>query len=275
MKAKKVLAAAVLAAVTLGIAAPAFAADPKFSGETRIRWTSDDNGGNDDSDYRLRFTFKDQINEQVGVKARFAIENDFGAGTAERADAKIDQISMNYNFADGKTTAIVGLDDVFVGNGLVMDGTFEALQLATKLGSIDASLFIGRDLSTDISGVSFQKTFDKATLGANYFTGEGEEDQWSVNASYNFGAVKVSGELADFDGDQAFMAGFAFNNFKVTAYEVEEWKPGWTTLDIPAGEIKGITLSADWAVAKNMTLTTEYQVNDTIDRARVQLVSKF
>jgi hypothetical protein len=277
MKAKKVLAAAVLAAVTLGIAAPAFAANPKFEGQTRIRWTSDDvDGAKDVSNYRLRLTFTDKINEEVGVKARFAMLNEFGAGASGTDAAKIDIMSMNFKVGEN-TKAVVGLDDVWVGNGLLVDATFEAAQLATKFGGVDASLFVGRDNGTDAQGVSLQKAFDKATVGANYIMGDSDVKVWSVNGSYDFGAMKLSGEFADFDGENAYMAGVAVKNFKVTAYDVEDvvidWK--WSTLDIPADEVKGIILSADWAVAKNMTLTTEYQVNDTIDRARVQLVSKF
>jgi hypothetical protein len=287
MKAKKVLAAAVLAAVTLGVAAPAFAADPKWSGATRIRWTSvDSDSAHDDADYRLRLTFTDKINENVGVKARFVMENNFAqtydadtdsyAASEGLDNARIDIMSMNFKLGEN-TTAVVGLDDVWVGNGLLVDATFEAAQLATKLGGVDASLFVGRDNGTDAQGVSLQKAFDKATVGANYIMGDSDVKVWSVNGSYDFGAMKLSGEFADFDGENAYMAGVAVKNFKVTAYDVEDvvidWK--WSTLDIPADEVKGIILSADWAVAKNMTLTTEYQVNDTIDRARVQLVSKF
>jgi Gram-negative porin len=285
METKKVLAAAVLAAVTLGVAAPAFAADPKWSGETRVRWTSvDADAAHDDADYRLRLTFTDKINDTVGVKARFVMENDFAQTYDEGTDsyaasegldnARIDIMSMNFKLGEN-TTAVVGLDDVWVGNGLLVDATFEAAQLATKLGGVDASLFVGRDNGTDAQGVSLQKAFDKATVGANYIMGDSDVKVWSVNGSYDFGAMKLSGEFADFDGENAYMAGVAVKNFKVTAYDVEDvvidWK--WSTLDV--ADSKGIILSADWAVAKNMTLTTEYQVNDTIDRARVQLVSKF
>jgi hypothetical protein len=294
MKTKKVLAAAVLAAVTLGVAAPAFAAtdDLKFSGEIRLRWTSDD-GSNDSTDSRLRLVVSKDIDANWSAKARFAKSQALGSSTADVSE--VDQLSLTYKSNDGKTTATMGKDDVWMGAGLLMDGTFEAIQLATKVGGLKVSAFGGRDnfvtddtvtpvvyTTYDVSGASIQTKVGKADFGVNYLKVD-DVKAWSVNAGEKFGKFGITAEYADVkdaDAQNLMVAGTYGDAVKkgdtklTVMYYNTEYANHWTTLDV-ADPLKGVSVQADHMMADNVKLTLEQQINDTVDRSRVYVTAKF
>jgi predicted porin len=298
MKAKKLLAAAVLAAVTAGFAAPVLAApadDLKFSGQMRVRYTDTDGDvGGAVTQYRLRLTATKAVNENITFKARFMQEKNIDA--TANATASVDQLSLTYKFNDKVSTALVGKDSAWIGNGLLMDTEIEGLQFATKIEDVKLNGFAGRNNGADLAAISAQTMFDKVAVGATYFNNDNTKKNWAVNAAYQFDNVKLAGEYTEnteaTTDDSAYYVTATFGAVKKVgdaAYtlgyvksEANSGVTGYTTLFTPdTADYKAFVLKGEYLAAKNLTFKAEQTFGEKIstgadkDRTRVYMEAKF
>lgn len=286
---KKKLVAAALAALTLGVAVPAFAAsaeDVKFSGEVRARWFTAENAP-DTTNYRLRLVASKEVAPNLSFKARLTQQNIVN-GTV--GALTMDQLSLKYA-AGANTTIVAGKDDAWLGAGLVMDNLFEGVQVMTAFDKVDFTGIVGHKAV----GASAQTKIDSVAVGASYFDNKGTEKAWAVNTGFAIDNVNVVaeyakntkaatdnnaymisatiGELAK-KGDTNYVLGYNYLNVNAATSN--------TTLDMAAAaDIKGFTAAVNHKLADTVTVSLEQQFNKTIstgaDNAmtRAQLSVKF
>jgi hypothetical protein len=309
---KKQIAAALAAMFVMSTATAVLAADPKWSGETRIRYqgnTVGDDHRPSDADYRLRLTFTDKINENATVKARFAMENDFNKTidanknyqTSIGSDnAVIDIFSVTYKVGQD-TSVLVGLDDVKL-TGLTLDQTYEALQFNTKVSDANVKAIVGRWDGIDTAGLTVQTKFDAASVGATYLQRDtkviGVDAKFvSLNAGYTFDTVALTADYAfnteAEEDDTAMVVAATVGSLKnvgdtvlklsYAAFDTKyDGGASWYGSNHPSGgnDWTGFGVQADYQVAKNMVLTGEYYAGETDlevekNRTKIYLVSKF
>lgn len=288
---KNKLVAATLAALTLGATVPAFAAsldDVKFSGEVRARWFTEENA-NDTSNYRLRLVASKEVAPNLSFKARFAQENTVAGATT---GLSMDQLSLKYA-AGSKTTIVAGKDDAWLGAGLMMDNTFEGVQVKTAFDNVNFTAIAGHKAV----GASAQTKFGSVAAGASYFDNKTTEKAWAVNTGFAIDNVNVVAEYAkntkvDNDnnaymiaatfgelakkGDTNYVLGYNYLNVNAATSN--------TTLDLSNGtvsDIKGFAVTVNHKLADDVTVSLEQQFNKTVstntDNAmtRAQLLVKF
>lgn len=314
MKNKKALAAAILAAVTLGVSAPAFAAhsdasvateapmvvagpqagDITWSGEWRYRWFNADNGvmDNDDKDSRLRITANVNLTDNLSAKVRFA---DLRTSDADTKSSLIDQYSLTYKFADNKTSVTVGKDDVWLGNGLLMDNFFKSGQVKTTIGSVGVTAFTGHHAADDdLSGAGVTFKSGKVDLGVNYVKYDDLDlKATSINANYKVGKVAFGAEIGEFEDAASTTASTALVtatigelnkkgdcNYTISYYKVPVAGGAPLILDTTLDVIdsKGIIVGVNHKFSNILTGTLEKHFNSGVidaDLTRLTLTAKF
>lgn len=303
---KKVLTTTVLAALTLGVAAPAFAATPNdinVSGDFRYRWTNDRQADfGDVNDYRLRVELRKEVDENLTLKARYAAEGEFGNNvdniSSPTQDGKFDQISLKYTFKDGKSAVVAGKDNLFLGTGLLADfDSFDGVQLTSTFGAVNAkaAIAMGKNTGTNSGdknkgyAVSAQTKLGATDFGATYFdTKTGLAKNWAVNAGYTINQVNLAGEYTknidhktkaySIKATIGELAKKGDTNYSISYNRIEanSINPDFTTLDmnwftedsnLPNG-IKGYSIDINHQLGKNTTLTLQQQfANDLLDNS--------
>jgi hypothetical protein len=303
---KKQIAAALAAMFVMSSAAAVMAAPVaddslKINGEMRVRNTV--NEGVSSTDYRIRLTFTKDINENMTLKARFAQNKDIEAASGTAA---ADIVSLTYKMND-KSKVLVGKDDAWLGNGLLMDTQVEGIQFATGLGDVKVNGIGGRNNQKDLAGISAQTTFGAANLGATYLNNDNTAKNWAVNAGYKFGNAKLAGEYTQnteaTTDDTAYWTTVTFGTVKnvgdaslAVGYLNAEANSGvsaYSTLYTPqqtAGvhnttgdfvDWKGLTAKGQYMAAKGLTFTVEESLGEVIssgadyNRTRVYMTAKF
>ncbi|WP_371381470.1 hypothetical protein [Sporomusa aerivorans] len=261
---KKLLAAAVLASLTLSTAA-VFAAAPTFSGDANIEYRNQDTRTTDDGENygyftnRIRLNVESQIDDTFYIHGRARMDNnlrDGGQTTTTSFDqayigAKFDQVDLK-----------VGRQSLAIGKGLLMDDDkFTGAQVGIALDGTKLNGFTGRDANDDKThfadvstamgdvnlGASFLKEADNKYYGINADTKLADNVVLNVEYAKN-NTLKADGYLAEIAVGQAAQKG--------------DFKYAVSYRDIDAGALPDFTTDGWYKDSKGFRVKGIYKVSD-------------
>lgn len=277
---KKLLAAAILASLTLSASA-ALAATPTFSGDAQLL-TQKGTDGDTFTDVRMRLNIDGQLGDGMYAHGRImGIDmTDFSkAGTGlSGASAQMEQMYLG-----GKLGAVdvkVGRQPLGLGSqGLMSDvNGIEGLSLATAAGDVNMFGFVGRSDETynassllianprDTVAFNVGTKIDAVKLGASYM--KTSDARFGENEYYGFSAGgKVTNNVA-LDGEYIKNDSRDADGYLVKATIGDVAKKGDINYavsyrDIDAGAVDGdwVTNSA-YVASKAVRVATNYKVTD-------------
>ena len=260
-----------------------------FTGDARVRYTSekdDQSVRRSKFDYRGRVQFDATVNDNTKAVVRLATDDKvFGEGKVETS---IDNVYVQHNL--GKyATATVGRQDFVIGNGLVFDDVLEGAAVTVGKDKLNAVASYGylKDPTTPVSAYQvnykpFENVAVKGYVLDYHKTGAASVHGASVDV--NFGGhdkVWVGGEYSRTEqagaSGEAWTAGLGYG--EADAEKVGTWgvkaryydakahssllAPTW---DLITAEHKGVFVTVDYTVAKNVGLSA-FATIDTKDQA--------
>ena len=263
---KKLLAAAVLAALTISTSS-IFAAAPAFSGDARIEYQKN-SGADKTITNRIRLAMDNQIDNNIYLHGRMIMNNNMDVNGASSSTAdntvKFEQgyIGFKFDNADLK----IGKQPVFVGHGLLADvNGVSGAKLSTTFDKASFSAFSGKDASESVTALDLGTSIGDWNVGASYldkgdaYYGINASTKVAPNAVLNMEYVKnndqkASGYWAEVKFGKAVKKGdfdysLAYVNIADKAVD-----SGYVTEDHFANS-KGFRATAHYAVSNNSTLT--------------------
>lgn len=282
---KKLLAAAIMAALTLS--ASAALAAPTFSGDAQLL-TQQNEGGRTFTDVRFRLNADAQLGDGIyahgrlmGIDTQYEGSAFAGAGTGlSGAGANIEQMYLGAKV--GAVDLKVGRQALFAGNGLLADvNGIEAISAGTNISGVSMDALVGRDGTTDVKGANLGTSINGVNLGASFMT-KGDTDFWAANAS-----TKVTNNVT-LSADYIKNTSDDKNGFMVKATVGEVAKKGdfnyaVSYRNIEAGAVdhdyvtngafensKGFRLAANYKVTDSATLSVYKDITEQQDNSSIK-----
>lgn len=264
---KKLLAAAIMAALTISTSA-AFAAAPTFSGDANIEYSKLSAQEKGDLTNRIRLVMDNNIDNNIYLHGRVIMNNniDSNGSSSSTSDntAKLEQAYIGFKFDNADLK--VGKQPVFLGHGLLADvNGVSGAKISTGFEKSNLSAFSGKDGSTTVTAVDFGSNFGDWNVGASYlknvdgYYGINASTKIAPNTALNVEWVKnndkdASGYWAEVKvgnvakkGDFAYSLGYVnLDNNAVNGGYVTEGN---------FADSKGFRVKAQYAVSNNSTLT--------------------
>lgn len=296
---KKLLAAAVLAAMTLSTAS--VFASPVFSGDARVRHQDD---SNKDASFtnRIRLVADADIVENFYVHGRLVMNNDLKDNGIDGNDIKADQIYVGARMDN--LDLKVGKQPLFLGKGLLADiDGISGVAAATGFDGIRLNAFYGKDnaldltpsikddeFKADVAAADLSTTLGAVNIGASYlkagekFLGINADTKLSPIATLNVEFVKNNDTKAD-----GYMAEVKFGNavkkgdldYAVSYRNIDDGAivNGYSTED-NYNDSKGFKVAANYKVSDASKLAvwqdiTQTQLGADKNRTNVEFVVNF
>lgn len=274
---KRLLAAAVLAALTVSTAT-AFAA-PTFSGDARtlIQTEKDQNTY---SDIRFRLNVDAELGEGMYAHGRImGIDNNMGAGLnfaeagtgTSGASVNMEQMYLGAKIGDFDFKA--GRQPVLVGNGLLADiNGVTGIGVATAAGDVNMNAFTGRSADNNVTAANIGTKVENVNLAAGYLKKDADK-YWAVNAGTKIDNVALTGEYVK--NNTADKTGFL-----VKATVGEAVKKGDFNYALSYRNIEAGAVDADWttngafADSKGFRVEANYKFADNVNLAVYQDITK-
>lgn len=279
---KKLLAAAIMAALTLS--ASAALAAPTFSGDANIEYNAQDQGTKTSLINRVRLNVDANIADNMYVHGRIGLQNNLKDATAPGVGTYTDQayIGAKIGAADLK----VGRQSLAIGKGLLADeDNFSGATLTTSVEGVKLMGFYGNRSGSDVNLADMATSFNGINFGASYakqdqnkYLGLNADTKIMDNATFNVEWVKnneskADGYLAEVKVGQAMKKGdFAYS---VGYYNIDQGAvPTFTTNGNFDGG-KGFRVKGQYKVSDTATLTAYHNagknVNSDADQARTNV----
>lgn len=249
----------------------------KISGDARLRYGAINNAG-DDTDFRVRVNLDGKINDNLGFSTRVSSGDVSYDGNNNGIELDLANVKFGVLGADNT----IGRQDLFVGNGMIIDDTITGV--ASELGPVkvfygnqtdEDERLLGAEIKTDIfDGLNFNyikadvdNGDDKEFYGAN--TAIGIAKNVTFNAEY---------AKEDKSGDDALAYGVSFDKLGLSATYRDVEKGASTNYSSLAGDIHGVSFLNEGfkgmeykltrEIADNTMFTLAYQDFKTQDGAK-------
>lgn len=213
----------------------------KVSGDTRVRYAAlDDNG--DKTDYRARVNVDANISDNLAFNARLATgDTPHNEGSAS---VILDTVNVETSVLGLDTT--IGRQDLFLGDGLLIDDTFNGIAVGKDgftafYGKYDGADKRGEDYQDTIFGAEFEVSIGTADVAIDYMKADDSNQEfYGANTEIGLGDnFALTAELLkeNESGDKAVGYGIshkksglsakyrdvekgAFTDFSTTAYDL-------------------------------------------------------
>lgn len=198
---KKLLVAAVMAALTLSTAS-VFAAAPTFSGDANLEYDGRDTGFGDGLTNRIRLVMDNQIDQNVYLHGRFVSKNYINGGEvnsqsnnlswpAQQAgwEHQIVNNGMEQGYIGYKTDGIdikAGRQSMWLANGMLADvNGINGVSVTSNFDNTSVYGFAGRDGQQKVYAAQVGTKLGSADFGATYLKNQAAINTayWGVNAS--------------------------------------------------------------------------------------------
>lgn len=246
----------------------------KITGDARIRYGATDSGS-DDTDFRARVNFDGKINDNLNFNARVSSGNIQYDGTSS-GDASVDIANLSFGLLGSEN--VIGRQDLYVGNGMIMDDTINGL--SSEIGGL--KVFYGNYSNGDeaaderLYGAEYKTNiFDG--LNFNYIKADVDQgnDKEFYGANTAIGIAKNVTFNADYakenkSGDDAVAYGISFDKLGLSATYKDVEKGAFTKYSTTGGDINNVSFMEDEGfkgmeyklsreIADNTVLTLAYQ----------------
>ncbi|MDF2571750.1 MAG: hypothetical protein K0R55_3354 [Sporomusa sp.] len=279
---KKLIAAAVMAALTVSTAS-VFAAAPTFSGDANIEYRNSDANGIGDNylTNRIRLKVDSQIDDTFYIHGRMNLVNNLRNGDGSYADAN-NKVSFDRAYIGAKMDNVdvkVGRQSLAIGKGLLMDDdNFTGAQVGVDLNGAKLNTFYGKDADTEKTQFADVSTsFDNINVGAAYLKEAGSK-YYAVNADTKIADnVVLNVEYAKNSTDKAdgylaeVVVGQTANKgdfqYAVSYRDIEDKAlPAFTTTGWYQ-DSKGFRVKGAYKVSDAATLTAYHDLSEKQDGA--------
>lgn len=249
----------------------------KITGDARMRFGAVDNNG-DSSDFRARVGVSGKVNDDLTLNARVSSGN--VAYDDKSNDTEIDIANVDFDAFGLNNT--IGRQDLFVGNGMIIDDTINGI--SSEIGAL--KVFYGNQASEDerLYGAEI-KTGIFDGLNLNYIKAdlkEGDDKEfYGLNTKIGISKnVSLNAEYAkeNKSGDDAFAYGVSFDKLGLSAMYKDVEGNAHTNYSSIGGDIhnvsflnegyKGMEYKLSREVMDNTVLTLAYQDFESQDGAK-------
>lgn len=264
---KKLLAATVLAALTLSTAS-VFAAAPAFSGDTRVEYVNNDEDTSLSS--RFRLNVDTSIDAVFDVHARFTTGDYDLRNGQESVDGSLDQAYIGATVKD--TEFRVGRQSLWAGKGMLMDGdSFNGAQVGIANEDISLGGFFGKAANGDKTTLAeVDSAWGNVNVGANYLKLADTDyyglnfdtkvlDNAVLNVEYvNNTSDKADGYIAEVKIGEAIRKGEF--DYALSYRNVEYGSVSDYSTDTQFNDSKGFRIEANYKVTNNATLNVKQDI---------------
>lgn len=286
---KKLLAAVVLAAMTLSTAS--VFASPVLSGDARVRHQDDSSKDASSFENRIRLIADADIVENFYVHGRLVMNTDL-KDTGNDTDVQADQIYVGARMAN--LDLKVGKQPLYLGKGLLADvDGLSGVAATTSIDGVRLAGFYGQDKGQDVATVDMNTTLGAVNFGTSYmkqhegnnrYFGINADTKISDNAVLNVEYVKNNELKAD-----GYMAEVKFGNavkkgdldYAVSYRNIEDGAifSNYSTED-NYNDSKGFKVAANYKVSDASKLSvwqdiTETQLGNDKNRTNVEFNVNF
>ncbi|HMM21922.1 MAG TPA: hypothetical protein PKA10_14480 [Selenomonadales bacterium] len=264
---KQLLAAAVLAALTISTAS-VFAAAPTFSGDANIEYSKKSDEKSELTN-RIRLAMDSEIDNNIYLHGRLVMNNDLdrqGTATPVGNDKGAQMEQLYVGFKMDNADLKLGRQPLFLGHGLLSDvNGIGGAQITTTFDNANLMGFYGRDNDVDVAAAELGTSIGDWNLGASYL--DKDDTYYGVNASTKVAPntvlnmeyvknndAKASGYWAEVKVGDAVKKGdfdYSLGYVKLDEGAVDG---NYVTEGNMAGN-KGFRVKANYAVSDNSTLT--------------------
>ncbi len=253
---KKILAAAVMAAMTLSTAS--VFASPVFSGDTKVEYINNDQDTSLISRFRLNVDAN--VDNVLNVHARYNTGGYDMRNGQSTVDAAIDQAYIGATIKD--TELRLGRQSLWLGNGALMDGdAFNGGQIATSFDNVKLSGFFGKDADgLKTTQAEIITAIDSVNVGANYlklddtkYYGVNFDTKIMENAVFNVEYVNNTTDKKD-----GYIAGIKVGN----AVQKGDFDYGLAYRNIEAGAVTKYSTDTQFDDSKGFRVEANYKVTD-------------
>lgn len=276
---KKLLAAAIMAAVTLS-AASAFAA-PVITGDANVEYTKDTNQDANITN-RVRLYVDADLADGLYVKTRTALNNNIQSG-AHTVDLDRAYIGGKINNVDVK----VGRQPIWLENGLIADVDKSGISMTADLNNTKLFGFYGKDQGSNLTAADMNTSYGAVNMGASYAK-LGDNSVWGINADTKIAdnavldveyvksnaATENKGYLAQVKFGNAVKKGDI--DYAVSYRDIEANAiMGAYSTNSNFADSKGLKLKANYKVTNDATLTVYHDITKTsstdVDKKRTDV----
>lgn len=243
----------------------------KLSGDARLRYGAVD-GNSDDTDFRARVGVEAKINDNLTLNTRVSSGNIAYDG---KGDAEVDIANLAFDVWGAENT--IGRQDLFVGNGMIMDDTINGI--SSEIGGLKVFYgnYAGDEAAKDerVYGAEF-KTGIFDGLNLNYMKADldqgNDKEFYGANTAIGLGKnLTLNAEYAKENktGDDAVAYGISFDKLGLSATYKDVEQGAVTNYSTSAGDLNNVTFFNDGykgmeykltrEVADNTMLTVAYQ----------------
>lgn len=259
---KKLLAAAVLAAMTLSTSS-VFASAPTISGDANIEYLKD-SGADRQITNRIRLNVDNSIGDSLYIHGRVRLDNNMDT-TSANGEAKI---SFDQAYIGGTVDTVnfrAGKQPLWLGKGLLADTDgSNGLKLGTNLENVKVSGFMGRDYNAgvgyNVSAADMNTSYGPVNFGASYlkrddqkFWGINADTKLAENAVLNVEYVKNTNSSA-----KGYLAEVKFGN----ASKKGDMDYSVIYRNIEDGAVTGYTTNGNYPDSKGFKVKANYKVTD-------------
>lgn len=254
---KKLIAAAVMAALTVSTAS-VLAAAPTFAGDANIEYRNQDGSG----DYltnRIRLNVESQIDDTFYIHGRVRMDNDLRDGSANN-QTTFDQAYIGAKA--GQFDARVGKQSLFIGKGLLMDDDkFTGAQVGVALEGATLTGFYGKDpVDAKTRYADVNSALGNVNVGATFLK-EADNNYYALNADTKLADnVVLNVEYAKNDTlrQDGYLAEVAVGE----AAKKGDFKYAVSYRDIDAGALPDFTTDGWYKDSKGFRVKGIYKVSD-------------
>ncbi|VBB08697.1 Hypothetical protein LUCI_3975 [Lucifera butyrica] len=257
---KKLLVAAIMAAMTLSASA-VFAATPiNFSGDGYLQYnnTQGDTGGNNGFDSRIRLNIDGTVDNVLNVHVRAKTLTDLSTSYVGSENG---QVQFDQAWVGGKLDNVdlkAGKMSLYSGKGLLMDDDgFNGIQAGAALDGVQLNGFYGKDSGRVKTNIAEMKTaFGDVNFGANYME-YGADHYYGLNADTKVGDAVLNVEYVKntTTSDNGYMAGVTMGNYTVSYRDIEPTAIDVHTTNTNYIDSKGFKVAARYGLSKNSSIT--------------------
>lgn len=266
--------------------------------------------GNEVYSQRLRLNLTSKVDAKTMVNARLVAEYKAGHGTSttitdgqkevevHNNEIKFDRLNVSHDF--GSVQAVVGRQDLFLGDGLVMDDTFDGIHASTSLGNVAVSAGYGYSTDDDtawaqdatiVYGQARAAVMPGVELGAFIAKGSAEAGK-QIEIKHKIYGVSLDAQLAQnlalsaeyarrskgddnvVDGRGAWLAGLTWGNYDMADKGSHSLMVQYLRADVNSpivsttwdfnrtDNVKGWLVQGNYALAPNLGLSLVYNFHN-------------
>jgi len=271
---KKLLSAAIMAALTVSTASALAAPSPiTFSGDGYIQYNNTQMapssfgwGPWNGIDARLRLNIDGAVDENVRAHIRLVHEGDISTTYARNLDNSIDSnyksTRIDQAYVAGKFdnfTLQIGRDDLYTGKGMIIDDQqFSGVKAGTVIDNVSIDGFWGKDIGGIKTGsADIRAALGDVNLGAN-FVKYGEDHFWGINGDTKIGEATLNAEYVKNTDTKAngYLVGVTMGYYTVSYRDIEAGAvTTFHTTNLNYDNSKGFKISARYPLSKNSSIT--------------------